>query len=70
MIIDMKKIYKKPEMSIILLGDENLDGSTQNRIGANANLPGGDVIGDGGYSDPGDDPVAKKFNLWDDWEMD
>jgi len=66
----MKKIYKTPEMSIILLGDEILDGLTQNSIGADATLPDGTGVHDGGESDPRDDPGAKKFNLWDDWEMD
>lgn len=63
----MKKIYKTPEISLIVWGEEMMAGLNQNSVGADATLPDGTGVHDGGESDPGDDPGAKSFNVWDDW---
>ena len=61
----MKKIYKRPEMSLIVLGEDIMDGLVQNSVRADGVLPGGTGISDGGDSDERDDPDAK-VGFWDD----
>ena len=68
----MKKIYKRPEMSLIALGDEIMDGLTQKSVNPDAILPGqndGDPttpIHYGGPSDPSDGGPEAKKGFWDD----
>ena len=66
----MKKIYKRPEMSLIALGDEIMEGLTQKSVNPDAMLPGQNgqpttPINYGGESSADDDPEAKK-GFWDD----
>lgn len=65
----MKKTYKTPEVHLVVIGDEIMSGLNQNSIGADGTLPGNTGIGDGGGSDSGDDPDAKRHHgFWDDEE--
>jgi len=61
----MKKIYKRPEMSLIALGDDIMDGLVQQSVRADGGLPDGTGISDGGEGSASDDPDAKK-GFWDD----
>lgn len=71
----MKKIYQAPQInklvysgntSILAGSDPFIDGNIND--GSNGGS-GTSIIG-GGDGSGTDDPQAKKFNLWDDWEMD
>ena len=63
----MKKTYKTPEVSLVMLGEEIMDGLTQKSVAADGLLPDGTGIGDGGGSSSGDDPDAKRSGrFWDD----
>lgn len=66
----MKKIYKTPEVRLVVLGEEIMDGLTQKSVSADGQLPGpgtGTGIGDGGESSGTDDPGAKSTGrFWDD----
>lgn len=63
----MKKIYKTPEVRLVVLGEEIMDGLTQKSVSADGQLPG-TGIGDGGPSSGTDDPGAKSNGrgFWDD----
>lgn len=64
----MKKIYKTPEVRLVVLGEEIMDGLTQKSVSADGQLPG-TGIGDGGESSGTDDPGAKGTGrFWDDEE--
>ena len=65
----MKKIYKTPEVRLVVLGEEIMDGLTQKSVSADGQLPG-TGISDGGESSGFDDPGAKSSGrgFWDDEE--
>ena len=63
----MKKKYTTPEVRLVMLGEEIMDGLTQKSVGADGLLPDGTQINDGGNADPIDDPDAKRNGrCWDD----
>lgn len=67
----MKKKYTAPEVCLVKLGEEIMDGLTQKSVNADGDLPGtpgttGPHIGSD-VSDGGDDPEAKiSGRFWDD----
>ena len=63
----MKKKYTTPEVRLVMLGEEIMDGLTQKSVGADGLLPDNTGISDGGNAASGDDPDAKRNGrFWDD----
>ena len=63
----MKKKYTTPEVRLVMLGEEIMDGLTQKSVGADGLLPDNTGISDGGNASSGDDPDAKiSGRFWDD----
>lgn len=66
----MKKIYQTPQINkLVCCGNSSILAASEPLIDGFIDDGGsGTTIIDGGDGSGTDDPGAKKFNLWDDWD--